>query len=135
MKDTITLLKKASKAVKCGLDAKLRQSGLTRAQWDVIRQISLGAEKAKDISSALNSDKPTISGIIKRLKSGGWITFEESPKDRRIKRLSLSPKARLIIKAGTKCGNTVKTRALKGIGRREQNLLNKYLELMIKNLK
>lgn len=135
MKDTITLLKKAAKAVRCGFNGRLAQSGLTRPQWEVIKEISLGAVRACDIAARLKSDKPTVSGIIKRLNHSGWININKDRLDGRTKLLSLSAKAHAILKKGGKCSDFIKNNALKGLDSRQQALLNRCLETIIKNFK
>ncbi|PKL91808.1 MAG: hypothetical protein CVV21_07220 [Candidatus Goldiibacteriota bacterium HGW-Goldbacteria-1] len=135
MKDTIILLKKAAKAVRCGFNGRLAGFGLTRAQWDVIKEISLGSIKASDIAAKLKSDKPTISGIIKRLTLSGWININKDRHDGRTKLLSLSPKALAVLKKGGKCSEFIKSNALKGLDSSQQALLNRCLETIIKNFK
>jgi DNA-binding MarR family transcriptional regulator len=135
MKDTITLLKKAAKAVRCGFSDRLSGAGLTRPQWDVIKEISLGAVKASDIAVRLKSDKPTVSGIVKRLNFAGWIDIKKDVQDGRTKLLYLSAKAEAVLKKGRQCSKYVKTVALSGLNSSEQALLNRCLETIIKNLK
>ncbi|MBN2753290.1 MAG: MarR family transcriptional regulator [Candidatus Goldbacteria bacterium] len=135
MQDTVSLLKKAAKVVRCGFNDRLRGSCLTRTQWDVIKEISSGVTKSKDIASNLKSDKPTISGTIKRLHSAGWVIINTDIKDQRLKILSLSPKAKAVIKKGKQCTRMIKDHALKGLKAREQILLNRYLEKIINNFK
>ena len=48
----------------------------------------------KDIGMRLVLDRATLSGVLDRMSSGGWITREQDPEDKRTLRICLTKKGR-----------------------------------------
>ena len=89
--DTGYLLMNISKQLKYNLNQVLNKKGITVQQWAVIQQLSLKDERtAVLLSEALDMDKPTISGIIKRLEKKGLVIKTENPSDLRSQLISLT---------------------------------------------
>lgn len=71
---------------------KLATLGLSYQQWNVLKSIKHSETpiSAKSLVEILNSDKATISGVIKRLVASGFITEHKNPEDKREVLLFLS---------------------------------------------
>lgn len=74
---------------------ELSELSLSYQQWNVLKLVKKAEEpiSAKTLVEKMNSDKATISGIIKRLVSNGYITEMKNPTDKRETLLFLSIKS------------------------------------------
>lgn len=79
------LLILASRKMRNRLDHALQEFDLTAAQFSVVSQIRLAEQPvtAAEIAQLLESDRPTISGIITRLEKKGLVEKHDHPVDRR----------------------------------------------------
>lgn len=79
------LLILASRKMRNRLDHALQEFDLTAAQFSVVSQIRLAEQPvtAAEIAQRLESDRPTISGIITRLEKKGLVEKHDHPVDRR----------------------------------------------------
>lgn len=79
------LLIRASRKLRNRLDHSLEEFDLTAAQFSVVNQIRMAEQPvtAAEIAEKLESDRPTISGIITRLEKKGLVEKHEHPEDRR----------------------------------------------------
>jgi len=69
----------------------LEPYGLTYPQYLVLHTVfEKGQILAQELIVLLDSDKATLSGIIRRLHERDWLIKEEDPKDKRKQILSLS---------------------------------------------
>ncbi|XMB86882.1 MarR family transcriptional regulator [Mycoplasmatota bacterium WC44] len=74
---------------------ELSDLGLSYQQWNVLKLIKSSDEpiSAKILVEKMNSDKATISGILKRLVSNKYIKEKKNPSDKRETLLFLSTKS------------------------------------------
>lgn len=66
--------------------AKLfKPHGLTAAQFNVLHVLSEHPEgmRASDLAGVLIVDPSNVTGLLKRMKSAGWVASVENPADRR----------------------------------------------------
>jgi MarR family transcriptional regulator for hemolysin len=89
------LLILASRKMRNRLDHALQEFDLTAAQFSVVSQIRLAEQPvtAAEIAQRLESDRPTISGIISRLEKKGLVEKHDHPVDRRSAYLQVSADA------------------------------------------
>jgi DNA-binding MarR family transcriptional regulator len=71
---------------------ELNTLGLSYQQWNVMKAIKKTDEpiSAKTLVEELNSDKATISGVVRRLANAGYLTEQKNPEDKREMLLYLS---------------------------------------------
>ncbi len=71
---------------------KLATLGLSYQQWNVLKVIKHSEDpiSAKSLVEKLNSDKATISGVVRRLVNAGFLTEQKNPEDKRETLLFLS---------------------------------------------
>lgn len=84
----------------CSVFLELRRSfvkelaslGLSYQQWNVLKSIKHTDDpiSAKTLVEILNSDKATISGVVRRLVAAGYLTEQKNPEDKRETLLFLS---------------------------------------------
>ena len=85
-----------SQAIRQAIDRKLTDLDLTGQQSFIIRFLSEQQGEVvypKDIEKRFNLTHPTVSGLLQRLESKGFLTCEPDPDDRRFKRVLLTKKA------------------------------------------
>lgn len=74
------------------MNRKLQELDLTNAQGHAICFLTHHAESlpcARDLESTFGLSHATVSGILSRMESKGFIEVRPDPTDRRVKRLSL----------------------------------------------
>jgi len=74
---------------------ELREVGISYQQWNTLKTIKASSDpiSAKQLVEELDSDKATISGIVRRLVSAGYLFEKTNPRDKRENLLFLSNKS------------------------------------------
>ncbi|MDA3972923.1 MarR family transcriptional regulator [Enterococcus thailandicus] len=126
--DTGYLLMNISKQLKYNLNQALNTKGITVQQWAVIQQLFLKNEQtAVLLSEALDMDKPTISGIIKRLEKKGFIIKTVNPSDLRSQLISLTDTGHEILSECQALSKQILANYLTILSTDEQETLNALL--------
>ena len=91
----IFLLKHIDQQVKAGIDAQLKEHGLTLSQSMVIFRLhqSGGCLSQKELQKQLRVSHPTIVGLVKRLEKGGYVRCETDQNDQRYRLVYLTEAA------------------------------------------
>jgi DNA-binding MarR family transcriptional regulator len=77
-------------------DRRVQQKklGLTRAQWLILRQVSLQEGcLQRELAEGLRFAPATVGRHVERLAAAGWLDRRNDPRDARAYRLHLHPKA------------------------------------------
>jgi DNA-binding MarR family transcriptional regulator len=82
---------------------------------------------AVDLGKRLLLDNATLSGILGRLADGGWITKSPDSEDRRLLRLTLTPKAKESRDALMREGDRAHAAVLREFRMEERLLLERLL--------
>ncbi|MBC1675676.1 MarR family transcriptional regulator [Listeria welshimeri] len=98
------LFMNCSKKLKYELNEALMMKNITIQQWTVMNQVELNNSWGKtstsvEIGENLDMDKPTISGIVKRLEKKGYIIKERNIEDNRSYYLQLTSDGKHIVQA------------------------------------
>ncbi|MBO0481921.1 MarR family winged helix-turn-helix transcriptional regulator [Candidatus Enterococcus courvalinii] len=126
--DTGYLLMNISKQLKYNLNQALNTKGITVQQWAVIQQLFLKNEQtAVLLSETLDMDKPTISGIIKRLEKKGFIIKTANPSDLRSHLISLTDTGHEILAECQALSEQILANYLTILSTKEQETLNVLL--------
>jgi MarR family transcriptional regulator, transcriptional regulator for hemolysin len=93
------LLPETTRAWRNRLDKRLRPLGLSQAKWLAIYHLAHAGEgmTQKELAARLGVEAPTLVGLLDRLARDGLVERHESTRDRRSKRVCLSPKASAIL--------------------------------------
>lgn len=76
-------------------ERRIRQFGLTRAQWIVIARIfRRPGLNQSEIADLLEMEKASAGRLIDRMEAKGWLERRPDKSDRRMNRLHLTAKAR-----------------------------------------
>lgn len=93
--DTAFLVMKTARMLRYRLDKAMQEYGITAAQFSVMNLIGTQNDTmtSAEIAFCLRADRPTISGILRRLEEKGHLTRRMHPEDRRAEILRLSDDA------------------------------------------
>lgn len=89
------VLSDVARLIRTVFDRRVRDIGLTRAQWLVLTRIyrKPGASQT-ELAEMLEIDRASAGRIIDRMEKGGWLERRPDAVDRRINRLFLTADAR-----------------------------------------
>lgn len=91
-------VQRAARALARRFDEALRPVGLTNGQFSLM--MSLNRPEPPGMASVANllaMDRTTLTAALKPLKRRGLLTVAEDPSDRRGRRLSLTPKGKILL--------------------------------------
>ncbi len=91
------LLNELSHLLRREVDHRVQRAGvgLTRAQWQILRQVSLREGCLQcELAADLRFEPATVGRHVGRLLAGGWLERRDDPRDGRAYRLYLQPRAR-----------------------------------------
>ena len=126
--DTGYLIMNISKNLKYALNQALIKKGITIQQWAVIQQLSLRTEcTAVELANILDMDKPTVSGIVKRLELKSLLIKKDNLLDRRSSLLSLSDSGNILLNDCRTTSEKIIRNYLAELSSDEQQLLNQLL--------
>jgi len=130
------LLKKAHLATQKILEETLSHFRLTRAQWDVLRQLwTQDGLSQRVIQENLGIESATLTGIVDGLVKRGLLNRQLSLEDARVKELYLTVDGReLGQRRIAEVVNPVNTRLTEGFSLEEIEMLKGYLARLINNL-
>lgn len=129
------LLNKAAGEMKYALESALRPYNLTPAQWSVLSRLSNeDGQTIGDIGKSLYFDKPTISGVIRRLHDKALVTKAGDPHDQRLSRIYITKEAKELMIKLPHLAMGVNRRALQGFNQKEAAVLNDFLRKILKNM-
>ncbi|MGH1369595.1 MAG: MarR family winged helix-turn-helix transcriptional regulator [Maritimibacter sp.] len=129
------LIHDVSRLRRVNFDRELAPLGITRSQWWVLAFISRndGLPQTK-LANDLDVGKVALGSLIDRLQSAGFVERVADKKDRRVKRVFLTAKARKLIEDIAPVTNDFNTQILTGISREELEITSKTLYAMKQNL-
>jgi MarR family transcriptional regulator, transcriptional regulator for hemolysin len=129
------LLNDAARLLRKRFDQRARGLGLTRAQWQVLahvnRQQGLSQSALADI---LEVEPITLVRLVDRLEASGLLERRAHPKDRRVRLLHLTDKARPVIAEMQKLGVLTREEAMAGLSAEDQERLIETLIAIKANL-
>lgn len=119
------------------VDQQFQEMELTAMQSYVLRYLHDRAGEVvypKDIERRFNLTHPTVSGLLQRLESKGFLSCEPDPDDRRYKRIVLTEKAAECQKEIWQHILTIEQTMTAGMQESEIDTLVRLLDLAAKNL-
>lgn len=131
------LLSKASISLKLAISQRLQPYNLTSTQWAMLKNISLyesGTTPAQ-IAEQMGAERPTITGILDRLKAKQFIISQPHPQDKRSQLISLTLEGSQLVKELDHLADTVLEESLRGISAEQQAILTFALQQIIINTK
>jgi DNA-binding MarR family transcriptional regulator len=96
--DILFLLYDVARMMRTRADQRARRLGMTRAQWVILvwleRQSGISQQ---DLAGIVEVEPITVCRLIDRLEARGLVERRSDPKDRRVRRLHLTPQAEPIL--------------------------------------
>ncbi len=85
------LLNDVARLMRTAYDRRIRQLGLTRAQWWVLTHLyrSDGVSQT-ELAEILEIEKATLGRLLDRLEAKGWVRRDHDARDRRVWRVHLT---------------------------------------------
>ncbi len=99
-------------------DQKVKQLGITRAQWSALSALSRHETEGviqSDLARELEVGKVTIGGLIDRLEAGSIVERRPDAEDRRIRRVFITAKGYDVIEQMQSIGRQLNTVIMNGI--------------------
>src|SRR5579862_6048230 len=93
-RDILFLLHDVARLMRTRADQHARRFGMTRAQWVILSWLERQAGISQsDLAGLVEVEPITVCRLVDRLEAQGLVERRNDPKDRRVKRLHLTPKA------------------------------------------
>ena len=127
---------RVARALRRRLARELEGSGFTGAQAAVL--LALAAEDGPAVMSRLaerlGMDRPTLSGVARRLTRDGWVATVANPADGRSRLLRLTARAEEALPALRRASARASSAALAALDAREQSLFIELLDRAARTL-
>jgi DNA-binding MarR family transcriptional regulator len=129
------LIADLARLLRRNMDRRLQSLGLTQAQWRAIVHLSRseGMTQAA-LAESLEIQPITLTRLIDRMESAGWVERRTHPLDRRALQLYLTPQSQPILAEMHARATDTLSEALRGIAPRAQREALATLERMKHNL-
>ena len=134
----IRLVKQIHLLIESEINRGRKQDELTAAQRDVLAYLFSHSEEIicpTDLHKALGTSKATVSGITKRMRREGLISFEVMKGDERQKVIHLTEKSRCLEEDMHKKIILIQSILYQGFTDREADMLEYLLKKVLCNLK
>jgi MarR family transcriptional regulator, transcriptional regulator for hemolysin len=124
-----------ARLMRTGFDRRVRSLGLTRSQWWVLtflyrREGVTQSELAED----LDIEKATLGRLLDRLETSRWVERRADGRDRRVRRLYLTPAIAELMATMRQIAADMRIEALEGIPPTESEQLVDTLLKIKRNL-
>lgn len=118
------------------MTSALATMDLTAAQGHIMGYLShaKNAPCSRDIEEAFHLSHPTVSGLLSRMESKGFIEFRPDGQDRRIKRIYILPKGQACLDLMHQTIQNSEARMVAGFSPEEQAQFADFLSRAIANM-
>jgi len=129
------LLPEVARLLRKRFKQNAHDSGLTRSQWQVLAYLSLNEGiNQSGLAELLEVEPITLSRIVDKLQSFGWIERYPHPSDRRAWILCLTPAARPKLAEAREFSDRTTSEAFAGVSDGDALRLLKTLQALKSNL-
>ena len=124
-----------ARLLRTAFDRRVRALGITRAQWLVLTRLHRhpGASQT-ELADMMEVERASAGRMIDRLEANGWVERRAERRDRRIKRVYLSPEAERVHRRIWRVAEATVDEALAGLSAREGAQLMKMLTRVKRSL-
>jgi DNA-binding MarR family transcriptional regulator len=118
------------------LEVEIAPIGLTGPQAAVLLRLAGPGERATmtQVAGALGMDRPTLSGVVARLRRDGWLELEENPDDGRSRLLRLSASGAGCVDGLERASGRVSAGALAALAPHERERFLAHLQAVTRAL-
>jgi DNA-binding MarR family transcriptional regulator len=130
-----SLLADLSRLMRRAFDARAREIGVTRVQWQVLSVLSRheGVNQG-GLAELLDVEAITLCRMVDRLQEADLVERRANPTDRRAWRLYLTDRARTLLDELRPLAMALTDEAMTGLSEAEQQQLHQLLERIRSNL-
>ena len=129
------LVADVARLLRRSMDRRLQSLGLTQAQWRAIVHLSHSEGMTQaTLAERLEIQPITLTRLIDRMQSAGWVERRTHPLDRRAVQLYLTPQSQPILEQLHALGAATLHEATRGVTPRAQRQLLSTLEHLKHNL-
>lgn len=127
--DVGVLLKNISDAIETSANLELSDFGLTVSQYRYLEYIDScdSGVSAKDIREKFKVSQPTVAGILKRMRTKGYVRAEISKGDERTKDVFITAEGRKIVNQAASHKEKTEKRILECLSAEEQETVQALL--------
>lgn len=115
------LLNDVARLMRTIYDRRVRELGLTRAQWWVLTHLfRADGITQTELAEVLEIEKPTLGRLLDRLEAKGWVRRTHDARDRRIWRVRLTKEVEPALRTMRAVAAELRRDALSGLSAAER---------------
>lgn len=115
------LISDSARLLRVNYDRRMKELGLTRAQWWVLTHLYFNEGISQtELSSILDVERATLGRLLDRLEAKGWTERRPDATDRRIKRVFLTGEVESLLRTMRALARDLRAEALAGLSPQEQ---------------
>jgi DNA-binding MarR family transcriptional regulator len=115
------LLNDVARLLRTVYDRRIRELGLTRAQWWVLTHLfRADGITQTELAEVLEIEKPTLGRLLDRLEAKGWVRRTHDERDRRIWRVRLTKEVEPALRTMRRIAAELRRDALSGLSAAER---------------
>ncbi len=115
------LLNDVARLLRTVYDRRIRELGLTRAQWWVLTHLfRADGITQTELAEVLEIEKPTLGRLLDRLEAKGWVRRTHDRRDRRIWRVRLTKEVEPALRTMRAIAAQLRRDALAGLSAAER---------------
>ena len=137
-RDIGVMIKILSETINQQMNASFKDLNLTMQQMQILRFLRKREGQMdtsqKDIQEYMRLSHPTVVNMLHLLQNKGFIRTEVSPKDRRIRLVTLTGQEKRVVEEVSHCRNQMEALLVQGFSAEEQADLRRYLVQMYHNI-
>ena len=115
------LLNDVARLMRTVYDRRIRELGLTRAQWWVLTHLfRADGITQTELAVVLEVEKPTLGRLLDRLEAKGWVRRTHDARDRRIWRVRLTKEVEPALRTMRSIAADLRRDALAGLSAAER---------------
>lgn len=126
---------KLAHAIHVELDRRLKVHGVTLSQWKVLMHLWQSEGRSQvELQEQLGLERATITGLLQRMTSQGWVERRTDPHDRRVQRVFLTERGRALEPIANALVEEVNIQALEGFSVDEREFFLRLLGRALGNV-
>jgi len=126
---------KLAHAIHVELDRRLKVHGVTLSQWKILMHLWQQEGRSQvELQEQLGLERATITGLIQRMTSQGWVQRRTDPHDRRVQRVFLTERGRALEPIANSLVEEVNNQALEGFSADERAFFIRLLVRALSNV-
>ena len=115
------LLNDVARLLRTAYDRRIRELGLTRAQWWVLTHVFRAEGITQtELAEVLEVEKPTLGRLLDRLEAKGWVRRTHDVRDRRVWRVKLTKEVEPALRTMRTIAAELRRDALAGLSAAER---------------